>query len=712
MRRLALLAGPALAILIYLPTLGHQFVFDDRGAIQANPLLQDVRDLPRVLVAPYWMATRDGGNLYRPITTFSFALDRLIARGLRPGWFHFVNLLLHGLATWLVVRLVVRFVPGTAGPAMAGVIFALHPVHVEAVAGVVGRSEMLAACGVLTAILCHRRALLAGTGEGRGWLAAAWSAALLAMLAKESGIIAPALCLLFEIAVPSLRSVDRDRRRVLYAGHAAAVVVYLVARVCVLGGIGIGAPIHFVDNPAAASGFLGGRFTALSVLPRYAQLLLWPTHLSADYSYAQIPVVEGAFNAGVLGGFALVVLLVVGGAGLVRRAPAVGTGLLWIAVSAALTTNLLFFVGTLLAERLMYLPSVGLCLLLAWGVASARRRLFPIVLGLVLLAGAAGAVRSADRIADWRDDLTLYGSSARVSPRSVRIRYNLGNAYLRRGEWIRAEENYHAALGIYPDFDDARMNLGMAVLQQGRARESMEHFRAVLDRDPAEVEAKVNLASAHQALGEEAMAESLLMEVVRESPHSAKAWNNLGSLAMEQGEVEVAIGHLEAAVERDPGMAIFRVNLADALTAAGRYRDAADQFEAAYRLDPFYPEVRRGWGERALNLGDEQVAVREFRAAASGRPPSARAANFLGFILARRGDLAGAVEAYEEAIRIDPSLHDVHNSLALIHAEQPGEPARAIMHLLRSLELDPRQEGAEEIRRRIDDLKEGMGAGD
>ncbi len=700
-----------LAILIYLPTLSHQFVFDDRGAIQANPLLHDVRDLPRILVAPYRAATGEAGNLYRPLTTFSFAIDRLVARGLRPGWFHFVNLLLHGLATWLVVRLIAMCVPGTAGPALAGLIFALHPVHVEAVAGVVGRSEILAACGVLTAILCHRRALLSGTGEGRRWLAAAWSASFLAMLAKESGITAPALCLLFEIVLPPSRSAVRGRRGVLYAGHAAAIVVYLAARVFVLGGIGIGAPIHFVDNPAAASGLLSGRLTALSVLPRYARLLLWPADLSADYSYAQIPVVESGFDPGVLVGLALVALVVAGGVVLIRRAPAAGAGLLWIAVSAALTTNLLFFVGTLLAERLMYLPSVGLCLLLAWGVASARRAAFPVVLGLILLAGAAGGVRSANRIAEWRDDFALYGSSAGVSPRSVRIRYNLGNAYLRRGEWIRAEENYRAALAIYPEFEDGRMNLGMAVLQQGRARESIEHFRAVLDRDPAEVEAKVNLALAHRALGEEATAESLLMEAVRESPHSSKALNNLGSFAMARGEVEVAIRHLGAAVERDPGMAIFRVNLADALNAAGRGEEAAKQFEVAYRLDPLYPEVRRGWGERALSLGDEQLAVREFRAAVSGRPPSARAANFLGFILARQGDLTGAVEAYDKAILIDPSLHDVHNSLALIHAEHLGDPARAIHHLLRSLELEPGQEGAEEIRRRIADLEGRTGGG-
>ncbi len=711
-RRLALLAGPCLAVLIFLPALGHEFVFDDRGAIQANPLLHDLRDLPRILIAPYWSTAGSAGGLYRPLTTLTFALDRLVARGLHPGWFHLVNLLLHGLATWLVVRLAGRILNGTAAPALAGLLFAVHPVHVEAVAGVVGRSEILAACGALASVLAHRRALESPPGRAGRWIAAAGGAGFMAMLAKESGVIAPILCLLSEIAFPASATPARARRLTLYGGHLLALAGYLAARLAVLGGLGLEAPIHPVDNPAAAAGPLDGRLTALAVLLRYAGLLIWPARLSADYSHAQIPVAGGLLDPAVLAGAALAAAVVIGGILLIRVRPAAGFSLLWIAVSASLTTNLIVFIGTLCAERLMYLPSVGLCLLVGWGVAACRGRWRTIAVGFAILLGAAGAARTLARIPDWKDDLALYGSAARVSPRSVRIRFNLGNAHLRRGDWSLAEENYRAALDIYPGFDDALMNLGMALLQQGRVPEAIEHLTAAVKRNPRETEARVNLASAYRAMGDPSRAEALLLEVLDENPRSAKAWNNLGSIALSRGEIERAVTCLRRAVNIDPGMAVFRVNLADALNAAGMADEADSHFEAAHRLDPSHPEVRRGRGEAALRRGEVETAERAFRAAAAGRPPSARAANFLGFLLARRGDLDGARTAYERAIRIDPSLYDAHNSLAMIYGERLGDTARAIDHLERSLRIEPGQPDAERIRRTLEELKARAGGGD
>jgi Flp pilus assembly protein TadD len=704
LRRLALFAGPCVAILIYLPTIGHEFVFDDRGAIEANPLVHDLRDLPRIPLSPYWTSIGGPGSLYRPLTNITFAIDRAIARGLKPGWFHFVNVILHGLATLLVVLVARRILPGTAGPAIAGLLFAVHPVHVEAVAGVVGRSEMLAACGVLTAVLCHRRALESAP-LGASWAGAAWGASLLGMLSKESAVTAPILCLLIDRALSVSSGPARRRRRVLYVGHAITLIAYLAARAAVMGTIMLGAPIHFVDNPAASAGPIDGRLTALGTLPRYAGLLLWPSRLSADYSFDQLPILRSLAEPMVLGGIALILVVVGGGVLLMRRAPAVGLSLLWIAISASLTCNLLLFIGTLLAERLMYLPSVGLCLLVGWGIASVPPRWLAPACLVALGIGAVGAARSAIRIPQWKDDFSLYRSAAEISPRSARIRFNLGNAFLRRSQFEMAEESYRAALAIYRDFGDARLNLGMAVLQQGRAREAIEHFTAVIERHPEESEAKVNLGVAHRMLGEDALAERLLFEALEVDPRLAKAWNNLGSISLARGEMEEAIARMQTAVELDPRLAIFRVNLADALNADGRHDEADVQFRAAYRMDPLLPEARRGWGELALRREDLVTAEREFRAAASGSPPSARAANFLGFLLGRRGEVRGAVEAYELALRIDPTLHDAHNNLGMLYAEQLGQPEKGVAHLRRSLEIAPVQLGAEEIRRRLEALR-------
>ena len=706
------------AFVLHLPALRNDFVFDDRGVLLQNPLLADVRSAPRILSAPYWNAPGLTGGLYRPVTTLSFAFDRAMARGFRPAWFHAVNVLLHGGVCALVVLLALRLgLPAWAG-LLAGGLFAVHPVHVEAVASVVGRSEILAAgFGVL--------ALLAGAvarrdpgrrGDLAAGAAPAWL--LAALLSKESAFVLPVIAWVFDRAVPSPAP---RRGRVLLSGAVAACAIALALRAHALGGLGA-MPIPFVDNPAASLGPVAGRLAALAVVPRIARLLLWPHPLSADYSYAQIPLASGAADPMVLLGFGLLAGVILAGAILLRRAPALGLALLFVPLSLLLTCNLIVFIGTLLAERLLYLPSVGLCLAAAAfaamapgaagaeGVArsgwTAPRRAVLAVLLLAIPAGASGTFR---RLGDWRDDFSLYESAARVSPKSARIRYNLGNAWLRRGAFPAAEAEYRRALEVYPQFADAAGNLGLSLLQQGRAAEAIPVLEQAAAKQPKNAEVRVNLGSARRALGDRDAARAEFEAAITLQSGSASAWNNLGSLFLSQGETAEAIRCLERAVQAEPRYALYHVNLADAYNAAGRAAEARAQFEAADRADPQASEAIRGRGELALGRGDVAAAEQAFRAAADGNPPSPRAANFLGYLMAQRGDRRAAIEAYERAVALDPTLWDAHRSLGLLFADLPAERERALRHLTRSLELEPGQEGADRLRERIRSLTSGGG---
>lgn len=708
-RRFALIGCPLLALVLYLPTLRCDFVFDDRGVILMNPLMQDLGDLPRLVASPYWNAPGHRHELYRPLTSAWFALDGAIS-GMRPAWFHGVNAVLHALVTFLVTLMALEMTGGRAAVAIsAGALFAVHPVHVEAVAGIVGRSEILAALFVLTAILCHRRALIADAGHASIWIGAAWLAALSGMFAKESAIVAPALCALSDgIPAPRVRA---GHRAALYAGYVTCAAVYLAARWKVLGGLGAGLPIPFVDNPAATAGPVDGRLTGLGTLTRYAGLLLWPRHLSADYSYNQIAILHSLLDPMAAAGLALACVVIGAGAWLIRREPLAGFALLFMAISASLTTNIVLFIGTLLAERLMYLPSVGLCLLMGScvGRAGTRRGM--------LLAGTAVAVvialffvRSYARIQDWNDDFTLYRSAASVSPRSARIRFNLGNAYLKASRNRDAEDNFRAALAIYPEFQDARVNLGMALVQQGRAQEALGLLEAAAAREAGNADLAINLGTAYRSLGDVARAESAFRRALKLDPESSRAWNNLGSIELGRGRLEEAIADLQNAVRLEPRMAVFRMNLGDAYNAASRAAEAAEQFEVAFRLDPTLAEAHRGLGEIALARGDLVAAEREFRVAASAPQPSARAANFLGYLLARQGRYADAAEHYERALALDPGLADAHRSLGLLYAQQIGDRERAVVHLKASLRIDPTQPQAQELRRLLDQL-ESKGGG-
>lgn len=702
-RRLALIGCPLLAIVLYLPTLGHSFVFDDRGIIEQNPLMRDVRDLPRLVVSPYWNLKSGEGSLYRPLTTLSFGLDRLIARGLHPWWFHLVNVLLHGAVTLLVTLIALEILPGLLPGTFAALLFAVHPVHVEAVSAVVGRSDLLAAAGVLATLLLHRRALIRG---GRGLVAGAWVAAFLAIMAKESGVAAAFVCLAADLTFP-LHQVRPGRRAALYIGYAASLATAFLIRTLVLGSPGLGQAIPFVDNPAAAAAFPAGRLTALGAVARYAGLLLWPRYLSADYSYDQIPIIRSPADPLALTGLFLVVLAVGGGVWLMRRWPAASFALLLIAITAAPISNLIVFIGTLLAERLMYLPSLGFCLLLGAIAAFIGRRSPSRLIGFmaILLLGL-GAARAALRIPDWKDDFSLYRSAMKVSPRSARIRHNLGNAYLRRGELRQAEAQFRHALALYPDFNDARINLGTSLIQLGRAAEALGPLTDAARRAPRNADIAINVGNAYRALGQVDEAEEWYQRGLQLDDESGLAWNNLGAIDLARDQTDRAIERLQRAVRLEPEEAIFRVNLGDALVTAERLPEAVEQFDAAFRLDPDLPEARRGQGECALMRGDRDRAEREFRAALLGDPGLARAANFLGYVLAQKGDAEGAVAAYLRAIEIDPDLYDAHASLGMIYAEHLNEPGKAVHHLRRALALAPEQPGAERLRKLLRGLEE------
>ena len=704
-RRAALLAPVLVAIVLHLPVVSHEFVFDDRGAILDNPLLGRAADLPKIVLAPWWNTPRPGPGLYRPITTLSFGVDRALAGGFRPGWFHLVNVLLHGGVTWLVTRLALLLLESTSGACVAGLLFAVHPVHVEAVAGVVGRAEILAAGLTLAAVLLHRAAL-DGRGRAASWaLVGAPVAMLLGMLSKESAFVAPLLVAICDDRVEATRWLRR-RRIALYASYAGAGLLALALRALVLGSpAGLGA-IPFIDNPAAAAGAVEGRLTALACVARYAGLLVWPARLSVDYSYNQIPLARGAGDPMVLMGFVLVAGIVAGGALLARRRHVAGRALLFTACAMALTANLVLFIGTLLAERLLYLPSTGACLLAGWVVGRMRTPFATRVVQAAALAAvmAAGA-RTWMRLPEWRDDFALYESASRVSPRSARIRYNLGNAWLKRHEDRKAEEEYRAAIGIYPGFGDARANLGMTLLRLGRPEEALATLTEAARLQPANAEVAVNLGSACRALGDDARAEREFRRAIAINPGAATAWNNLGSLALSRGDASAAVDALQRAVAADPGFAIYHVNLADALMSSGRKGEAIAEFERAAAIDADQTEVRRGLGEVAMSRSDLATAEREFRRAADASQPSARAANFLGYILSQRGDAAGAAAYYERALALDPTLADAHRSLGLIYSSALADPAKALDHFRRSLALAPAQPGADDLRKWIRDLE-------
>lgn len=411
----------ATAVAVYLPTARYGFVEDDRAVVAANPRAHSVPAALRAFGQPYW-----GNEFYRPLTVLSFAADWTVSGG-RAGWLHLMNAFWHGVAAVLVLLLLARGLSPAA--ALAGaLIFVLHPVHTEAVAGLVGRAELLAAAGMLGAVVCARR---------RRW-AASVACAVAAMLSKEHGVITGVLIVL-----------DRWLQRPDEPPYPRA--FYVALGVVTAGFLAAWYVIGRRATGDVASVFLGAGTAerldiALPAVARAAGLLVWPFNLSADYSPRVIPAYH-AFSLAALGGAVIVAAPLAGGWWIRRTAPTL-TFAAWTAAAAYLpTSNLLFPSGIVLAERALYIPALLVATMVGYAVSWALGRWRPQRVGLVtaaVLAVLAG--RTLTREPVWRDNRTFLLTLLAEHPESywghwsaAAVLAGLGDTTSARHEYARAD---------------------------------------------------------------------------------------------------------------------------------------------------------------------------------------------------------------------------------------------------------------------------------
>jgi len=407
------LAVALCALVPYLPALWNGFAMDDLYIIVWNPLVHSLQGTWRAFGAPYWPPDL-GGQMYRPLPLATFAVDWTVAYG-HAALFHAMNLLWHAGVALIVTALTLRSSSpeGSGGQGVrtaalaAGLVFAVHPVHVEAVANVIGLGELMAAAGVCLAVyaaVVREDVVLSGV------------ALLLGLLSKENAVVAPALIIwAWIVGLPS-RPPPTSRRMLAFVVSWVVIAgAYLAVRGIVLhpyARLQVTAPVFLGESAFA------GRLTAVAALGDVLRLLLLPLTLRVDYSPAERTIVRSLVD----GRFAIGLACLVLGAVLLvmawrrqRRVEAYGLG--WIAISFLPVSNLFFSTGVLLAERTLYLPSVGLAL--AAGAALARlpvQRLRVVVALLVV----AGSVRTAIRTPVWRDDFSVTQSILEDSPRSYR----------------------------------------------------------------------------------------------------------------------------------------------------------------------------------------------------------------------------------------------------------------------------------------------------
>ena len=674
-----------------LPALFPGFIHDDHRLIEQNELLRGLTRVPEILTRGYWTVGDTGvPNLYRPVTILSFLVNHAVG-GTEPLGYRLVNVALHVLVALMVLGLARRVLgPPSAerpidGALAAALLFAVHPVHTEVLGLVVGRGDLLAATGTLLCLLLFLGARArAASGDRRGARlldAGAVAAFLLGFFSKENAVAAPFIVLAADLTrpwaqafpgAPAAGSVS-PRPRPAWGAHAAlfaALGAGLLVRTAVLGMVGPAAFTPFIDNQIAHQPFPLSTLTALAVLARYARLLVAPVHLSIDYSFNAIPPSGSLLEPGPLTGL-LIVAAVAGAIVFLRgRRPAPAFALLFAGLAFLPVANLLIPIGTIMAERLLYLPSVGFCLFAGWLLAAlpaasgaARTAARAAVAALLVLL----AVRGLVRLRDWRDDRTIFARAIAVSPASVRAQFNYGVASEQEGDDAAAAAAYARALAIWGEFSDAHYNLAGLDARHQRWADSVEHYREASRLQPGNVSYLVNYGNSLTHAGRPAEALDPLERAVSIEPESDKAWNNLGAAYLALGRGGDSERAWREAARLDPANAEYVMNVAMALEARGDAAGAAGEWGRAARMRPADPIVRYREGRALEKAGDPAAAVLAYRASSGLSPSSPVPLRSLGLLLLRQGDRPAAREALERALALDPggSVMDAEARAAL-----------------------------------------------
>jgi tetratricopeptide (TPR) repeat protein len=483
--RTLVLLGLALG-LVTLLTYSNSFeaglTLDNKVVLAQDPRIREWngQNLRLIFQENYWWPYA-ASDLYRPLTTLSYLINyAVLGNGARVAGYHWVNFLLHWANAWLVLVILHRLTARTGVALLAAALFAVHPANVESVTNLIGRADLLAAFSILAGGWCYLRAAGVSGLRKLPWLGGVALIACAGVLMKESAVMIGAFVLLYDWLWrwPELPGATwRERLPAAAREFGLKGWIALVPAVCLLlwarHRLLYVSPVYgqsFVDNPIAYAGVFPGFMTAMKVIGRYLSLLVLPGTLSCDYSYNQIPLFGEAAHwwedLYAWAALAVVVALVWAAVRGRRVHVSFAWGTLFFLLLLLPTSNLLVPIGSIMAERFLYLPSLGFCLVAALALQPMGRALARLGVknprwqpwaawALPALVVAVFALRTHVRNADWRDDLALWENAVAAAPDSFKTHKGYANALWDAG---RNEPALDAAL--------ARAEEGLAVLDR------------------------------------------------------------------------------------------------------------------------------------------------------------------------------------------------------------------------------------------------------
>ena len=604
-----------LGVLPYLNTLGNSFVYDDDYQVLSNPYLRNFHHVKQIVASSVWSFryTTVPTNYYRPLMMVQYLLLYQIY-GPLAYVFHLGNVILNAMVVILLFLLTRRLFRSEAIGFLSAAIFALHPIHTEAVAWVAAVSDLQ--LGVLL-LLTFWFFLNLGDSRRKRW----WTAPMmcfcfiLAILAKEPAIAFPAIAVAYEHFFAEDRMKTSRREKVLrYAPLWVVAALYMTARVLFMGSL-----VPRLQRP----GLPWGRviLSSVTLTGDYMSKLVWPARLSALYSFVATPSWrEPGFIAGVAWILGVVLLFCL----LWKKNRMAAFGIVWLIPMLAPALNARWMAANVFSERYLYVPSFGFCWLLAagivalWNVEQVKRQTLMktgVASACIFLAGL-GTVRIVHRNTDWHDELRFYQVMVEQNPNNATAHCDLGSAYWNQSHFPEAMREWNTSLQCDPNNVVALGNLGRVAVFQGRFADAIPFLRKAIKINSSNAEAHVALAEALAGLGQYDEAEPEFRKAIQISAYDSDAYNALARFYVDRGRIGEAKDAYRKSAEimmNTEGLdgladiALKENNLVD----AERYFSQAAQFDdydhhALYELSIIYArEDRLVDAERDYQAGEK-----------------------------------------------------------------------------------------------------------
>jgi hypothetical protein len=525
-RRAQSLAWAAIAILAVLASLTgirNGFALDDVHIIFENQRLHSLAEAWRLFGQTYW-PPEEGASLYRPLTAIAFSIEWAIGRG-SPLPFHVANIVLYAAVAVALYRLALLVVPPVAA-FVAAALFAVHPLHVEVVANVVGQAELWVA--LIVFVLAARYIRARRTGRvGPREIAIQGTLYFVACMFKEHAIVLPVLLLAAEVTVVSQAGRLRDRARQLwplFTALAVAGCLFVFLRTLVIGRVATGGPnVLLLGAP-----FLTRLFTMLRVSIEWVRLLFWPASMSADYSSRRIEAAT-SFDSTMLPGLLVIVGAVAMAWSLRKSNRAVTFGILWAGLTLLIPSNLVVVTGFILAERALFLASAGIALCVGVAVVHFARlmsergglaRFAPAVAVALLLV--AGIARSSTRNTVWHDNDRLFRQTVLDVPTSFRAHWMLAEHLTDAGETAEGLDEMLLAVVLGRRNDPGLLSFAADRFRMAnQCPRAMGMYRKALEIDPTLPELRFNASVCLLQLGKLDEAKSLARDGLKSSAADA-----------------------------------------------------------------------------------------------------------------------------------------------------------------------------------------------